>query len=132
MNNYSLLQEYQKKAAAVNTAECTRYYCLCHGCHCSFKIKGERDYHLKNHHPSEGTEFECSICKNMFNTNRKLKRHETTHTGKYECTDCGKTFLQRCDLERHTKVHPSNSPFTCIVCKKGFSFKDNLTEVCQK
>ena len=110
LNNYSLLQEYQKKAAAVNTVERTRYYCLRHGCYCSFKTKGERDYHLKNHHPSEGTEFECSICKKTFNTNRKLKRHETTHTGKYECTDCGKTFLQRCDLGYQDKTPLAKNP----------------------
>ena len=66
----------------------------CAQCGKSFEKKFTLNSHIKNHH--SGILFQCDICSTTFKRQHDLKRH-------------------------HRSLHMNIKPFSCNVCKKGFS-----------
>ena len=51
-------------------------------------------------------QFQCHLCKKIFNDTSKMKRHLLSHTGikPVQCTKCSSSFLRREHLKRHMKT----------------------------
>ena len=44
----------------------------------------------------------------------------------HRCDACGRSFKKRCDLRRHERMHTGVKPYSCSICFKKFSRKDNF------
>lgn len=47
------------------------------------------------------------------------------HIEGHTCEICGRAFKKRYDLKRHERMHTGVKPYSCSVCFKQFSRKDN-------
>ena len=93
------------------------------------------------------TVFNCKLCNSLVIVDKtpkikKLLQHFAEyHEPQYEeykrrkalvCADCGKTFGTRAGLDYHVRVthteqiKPTEKPFLCSVCHKGFPLKSVL------
>lgn len=66
--------------------------------------------------------FTCEICREHFQSFRKLKFHRATFHKKklYECDICQARFTWWCNLKRHRKVHTQEGLYECTLCGRGF------------
>ena len=73
----------------------------------------------------------CPECDKLFvKDSKNLAQHmERDHTVNLDCDQCPKTgFTCRVDLRKHKLTHkpPSDQPFPCNQCDKGFGMKSQL------
>uniref|UniRef100_A0A0A9WIJ9 Uncharacterized protein n=2 Tax=Lygus hesperus TaxID=30085 RepID=A0A0A9WIJ9_LYGHE len=73
--------------------------------------------------------WECTVCKENFNTLGALKsHHQDSHKrpADFKCTKCGKIYNRYRSFVRHVKLHNDPKRFTCETCGKKFSQKTVL------
>lgn len=74
-------------------------------------------------------DYECSTCKQVFQTERALKKHQYSHRSDpdaAECDVCGKLFASKSGLRTHKEIHTERKRFICEHCGAGFFQKGNL------
>ena len=74
----------------------------------------------------------CGKCSKAFADLAALWRHNeqcvtTAHETAHACAQCDKVFLRRANLRTHETVHTGARPYTCKICKHGFTCLSNLT-----
>ncbi|XP_057668943.1 zinc finger protein OZF-like [Diorhabda carinulata] len=71
----------------------------------------------------------CHICSKEVVSNR-LKEHLISHSNKkpFSCDICGKKFSRKENLSRHKYVHTEVKPHMCHICGKGFIQAPSLTD----
>lgn len=62
--------------------------------------------------------------------NEQISQNEGYPVG-LECDQCGKQFRFRSLLETHYRVHTGDRPFSCPVCGRGFTQKNNMYAHCR-
>ena len=70
----------------------------CDICSGAFNTRKDLMGHFDQQHRSaDGEQYECSICKKMYESRRGLELHSVIHTGnyKYSCNICNKGFLTK-------------------------------------
>jgi stress-induced morphogen len=85
---------------------------------------------------AEESKFECSICKEKFQTSSILYYHKSKHRTaaenqdnlKLKCDNCEKSFTTKVALKNHMLVHAEERPFACEICSKTYKTKALLTE----
>lgn len=73
----------------------------------------------------------CTMCDNMFGTERTLKIHMHQVHGvkeRYICPICSREFKIGGNLKQHIETHSDYKRFICNYCGKGFHLPYNLKE----
>jgi hypothetical protein len=71
----------------------------------------------------------CQHCLRIFNTRSDLRHHLRSHGPKekpHKCKSCPSAFQYPKDLTRHEDTHNKQNKFTCPICSKVYTRKDNL------
>ncbi|KAK6993703.1 zinc finger protein 35 [Biomphalaria glabrata] len=68
--------------------------------------------------PTEGSQWQCSVCHKQFFKKLALKAHMRVHNSmtRYQCFTCKKIFFYKTALNRHIKMHSCEKPFKCTIC----------------
>ena len=79
--------------------------------------------------------YACNICDKMYPTASQLTKHLQQHLQQksgqryFHCGECDKSFTSGGDLKRHIRrIHNPNLPFTCQLCKKVLSSREDYRE----
>lgn len=107
---------------------------LCQHCGIGYKFIRDLQRHIQKLHMGVIRERNaaCDLCEKKFFTTKSLKRHiDSVHLNlrPYHCRvdGCSKAFKQKNYLVTHERqVHTKERVYSCIVCEKQFSFKQNL------
>ena len=73
--------------------------------------------------------FECEHCDKQFRYKQGLQEHQTrVHASgsKHDCDRCDKSYPNKTELNRH-KLACGQKPFSCMICKRTYGYKANLT-----
>lgn len=74
----------------------------------------------------------CDVCSKTFKRKEHLMQHLKSHVGlrPFKCEEpgCSKSFSRKEHLMRHIVSHTGKKLFSCPVCRKYFSRKDNLNK----
>lgn len=92
---------------------------------------GDKENHLvADTSVGEEVTFECSECKEPFQSKSKLAAHTLKHSSArtYECEVCGKVFTYKSNLTRHLLIHSGIKNYECEQCGKRFTQKGNLLQ----
>ena len=121
----------------VSTHEGKLFPCTVEGCYSYFATKKGFTYHLENH---EQTNFNCTVCKEVFTNSAKFMAHKKTSVHKTkskrsQCKACKKVFTgkyeESCHFETACPFNPER-PVKCNVCQirtgKASEFLANLQE----
>lgn len=69
---------------------------------------------------SDGTSWNCAICKIQFMDFKSLKKHTAEHFQNYVCDTCGEGFITETALIAHAKI-PHGNKYSCPRCVATFS-----------
>ena len=100
------------------------FTCTIDECQFSFTSRKGLEYHIGNVHT--GKEFNCSPCKQLFNTVQELNEHKRSQDHKsrrkpVECKGCKKSYIGKYEAERHFEnscLFNPNRNVKCNICKK--------------
>lgn len=106
---------------------------LCHFCGASFDTISRLETHTDNTH-LQIRRFECDLCDKKYFQQNELQAHiRSRHTKErpYKCRfeGCSKSFCRSGNLYTHEQMHKVK--FSCEVCSKVFSFRQNLQTHCK-
>ncbi|XP_014477640.1 PREDICTED: protein suppressor of hairy wing isoform X1 [Dinoponera quadriceps] len=106
----------------------------CSHCELRFKKKASLDRHIIVIH-WKCDSCTCNICGSSFRDKKELNKHRyTTHGDRkiFKCEPCDTYFSRSYHLNRHIMQSGCHgnilNTFSCQVCKKDFTRKDNLRE----
>lgn len=89
------------------------------------------EYSTASHIYNTQNEFHIPLDFPEYNTSKNetesLSQKKEKNPLKCDFLNCGKTFPYASDLKRHAATHNKKEGFTCSVCQKIFTRKDNLT-----
>ena len=95
-------------------------------------IKKTSLHSLNEHYQRRHRKVKCNVCGQSFNTPSSRDKHMYTHKSRkwYPCEHCDKDFPFESMLNDHKGKHTVQKRFPCWwpKCKKGFSFKGDLTK----
>ncbi|KAL1502664.1 hypothetical protein ABEB36_007777 [Hypothenemus hampei] len=104
----------------------------CQLCEEKFHKKNQLNIHKSEVHNESSALYECSKCNQTFAQQYLFKKHIARHKT-YKC-DCEATFHKWSEYLKH-KSSSCPCPKTqhiCVICKKVFTAKQNLTQHCLK
>lgn len=104
----------------------------CPRCGKSYKNFQTLRNHIRYVHKTTGQQNQCTLCPAKFKHMSVLKQHfDEIHNKKvnYTCTVCKKDFSRKNQFNRHMLSHgvDKSKHLKCPQCDKGFWFKYNLT-----
>lgn len=113
-----------------------RYTCL--ACTKNYEDPLRYEEHLITNHQGETNIFECTICRQVFQTLEVLRRHEVIHLGEdlnemmsaiLPCPHCEKVFRGIANLQEHMVMHNNQiRKHRCFFCNLGFN---TYSELCR-
>lgn len=95
-------------------------------------IKFDRRRTLLDHIRSVHENFNCTMCKRQFVTQKHLDEHIEHHKNedpsdsKFICSYCGKILSNQISLKLHINAMHKEIRYECDLCEKSFSFKSAL------
>lgn len=99
----------------------------CTKCKKSFCSMNSLNGHINKMHPVAGNKslLSCQVCSKVFEKSSQLGCHMRVHmddtTKGFKCSKCSKKYSSIRSVRRHfAKAHPSEKPYRCGVCNKGF------------
>lgn len=98
----------------------------CTKCKKSFCTMNSLNGHINKMHPVVGKNLHsCQVCSKVFEKPAQLSCHMRVHmddtTKSFKCSKCSKKYSSVRSVRRHfAKAHPSEKPYRCGVCNKGF------------
>ena len=100
------------------------FACAINECPFSLTSRKGLEYHIGNVHT--GKEFNCSPCKQLFNSAQELNEHKRSQDHKsrrkpVECKGCKKSYIGKYEAERHFEnscLFNPNRNVKCNICKK--------------
>ncbi|XP_037046551.1 uncharacterized protein LOC119081611 [Bradysia coprophila] len=105
---------------------------LCHLCGASYFTSSRLRVHEKSAHLHVRS-YACKLCDKKYYQDNVLQAHiRSVHTGdrKYPCrVGCGKSFCRSGVRHTHEQMHKVK--YSCEICSKVFSFRNNLQTHCR-
>ncbi|XP_030768347.1 zinc finger protein 311-like [Sitophilus oryzae] len=100
----------------------------CSMCNVKFRTRLYLKKHIEESHEGQSP-FDCSICKQRFESAKDLRFHRfTQHPKKFKCDLCNRSFRNKVSLVKHSKVHDADLPHECKKCGSKFQYKIGLTK----
>ncbi|ERL84088.1 zinc finger protein 266 [Dendroctonus ponderosae] len=101
----------------------------CHTCSEKFRRKSQLNVHKVEIHTEEAP-YNCKDCPKTFVQFHQYQKHQRSHKN-YKC-DCDEIFSRWTEYLKHKKTSCSlpKTQYTCAICNKTFSLKQNLAEHC--
>jgi uncharacterized Zn-finger protein len=100
----------------------------CNQCDKSFFEKSHLLRHQNFH--SESRDYQCNLCLKFYKTERCLKVHKQVHSDPsdrpFKCEVCQKGFLSSSKLKQHANIHTNSRPYQCKHCPRDFTNYPNL------
>lgn len=100
----------------------------CSKCKKSFCTMSSLNGHMNKMHPAAGKNYlhNCPQCNKVFEKPSQLGCHMRVHlddnSKSFKCSKCSKKYSSVRSVRRHfSKAHPSEKPYRCGVCNKGFT-----------
>lgn len=112
---------------------CEENELLCQQCGKGYKFIWELRRHIQNAHTERERAHECHLCPKKFYSKEMLSDHiSSVHLDlrPYKCNadGCNKAFKLKKRLRIHyIQVHSNQKPHSCLICKKAFALRGNLT-----
>lgn len=85
----------------------------------------------RKRNPPKPLTIPCTVCDQMFRTDRSLKIHQKNVHGikqSLECDICKRVFTSMGNLTQHKSIHSDSKRYICNYCGKGFHLPYNLKE----
>lgn len=85
----------------------------------------------RKRNPPKPLTIPCTVCEQMFRTDRSLKIHQKNVHGikqSLECDICKRVFTSMGNLTQHKSIHSGSKRYICNYCGKGFHLPYNLKE----
>ena len=102
---------------------------ICESCGKKFSSKAGLKFHINKVHLSVAN-FECPICKKLFQTSTDFDGHMNAHKGykPYSCPTCIKSFSYRSSLTSHMKHCSHAASHSCKSCDSVFKTETLLAQ----
>ncbi|ETN58651.1 hypothetical protein AND_009717 [Anopheles darlingi] len=94
----------------------------CFYCDETFQTTGDRKWHIKQKHPTNGNHHTCKVCGLSLKSRAALSSHLQKHPREQSlsCKECNKQFSQMSTLRRHMAIHTRETPYQCHLCGKRY------------
>ena len=99
----------------------------CDQCGMDFKENYDLKQHITRIH--KNIKLICEVCSKEFNSRHTLYRHKImkhSENAYFHCHMCGQKFYEKRNYYGHINKHMNTKPYSCSVCKKGFTYKSSM------
>ena len=110
-----------------DTAESSRT--CCEFCGKEFEGKHYKEKLSQHRIQVHGKHLKCPVCEYRCGLKKRMEAHMLMHKDpQFKCSICGKMLKTAKSLLAHEMDHTGHRPYSCEVCGKGFSCKENLRQ----